>query len=438
VVNFTLDNWQLVDIPATLQGGVNVPFVAFLALNEREQSGAQALTPQPGTGIQTLYFSPSQNRAGRIPLLTLPETTGNRVYPSAAGNGVAYFIEGGAGRSPGLYILDVATGVSARVLPITELVQRGMVSRPVWSPDGNQLAIMLATEYATDIYLVPRDGSTPVNATNSGAYDLFPAFSPSGRYLAFVSDRAVCPTWVPEAPNTCDNTGTPPPDGGHLYVLDLETTTVQQLSETWLTEPPVWITDTVIGYAEGNPLFGDSERVLWTADVRTGQAREVRPDNTAAPIMLAEAWSPDGSQVIYQSAGSDADLSLIRRDGSVISNINGLTFPRFGVQAGWSPDGSRVAIGGLNGQCPFGSTVYEPAAERFIARGAPPPSMCAPSYSPDGVYIVFTGVSLNDFDGRSDIYVANPNGFGTVNLTGDLRGTMTLLGWVGGLNGDDG
>jgi hypothetical protein len=31
-----------------------------------------------------------------------------------------------------------------------------------------------------------------------------------------------------------------------------------------------------------------------------------------------------------------------------------------------------------------------------------------------------------------DVYVANPNGASAVNLTGSLRGTITLLGWVGG------
>ena len=35
-------------------------------------------------------------------------------------------------------------------------------------------------------------------------------------------------------------------------------------------------------------------------------------------------------------------------------------------------------------------------------------------------------------DGRVDVYVAGPNGFGASNLTANLRGTVQLLGWVGG------
>jgi hypothetical protein len=35
-------------------------------------------------------------------------------------------------------------------------------------------------------------------------------------------------------------------------------------------------------------------------------------------------------------------------------------------------------------------------------------------------------------DGRVDVYVATVNGFGAVNLTGSLRGSIKLLGWYGG------
>ncbi len=439
---FTLDNWQLLELPAVLQNGLSAPYVAFLTLNDREAAGAEALTPQPGTGVQTLYFSPSANRAQRIPLLELPESTGDRVYPAPAGNAVAYFIENGAGTAPGLYVLDMATGVTARVLPLTTLVQRGFASTPVWSRDGSRMAMMLATGYATDIFVTNRDGSAPTeitgngqyNLTNSGSYDLFPAFSPDGRYLAFVSDRELCPTWVPGQPRTCDGTGAPPPEGGHLYASDLESGTTTKLSDVWITEQPIWINNTLIGYAEGNPLFGDSERVLWTANVVTGETREIRPANTDNPLMIAEAWSPNGTQVIYQSAGTDAELTLLRVDGTLIDESNEVTYPRYGMQAVWSPDGTRIAVGGLNGQCPFGPTVIDPSEGlRFVASSNPLPSMCAPRYAPDGQSIAFTGVTQNQFDGRADIYVANFNGFGTVNLTGDLEGTMTLLGWVGGL-----
>ena len=431
VASFTLDNWEILSVPGYVESGLSQPHIAFLNLNNRDTEGS-VLTPQPGTGVQTLYFTPPVNRVQRFEVLTIPESTGDRVYIAPNGLGVAYFVEPGESKGAGLYVLDIAAGTDARVLPVTSLVQRGFVSEPVWNSAGDRFAITLATPYATDIYIVSRTGTPgPINATQSGAYDRFPAFSPDGRYLAFVSDREPCPTWVPQQPDTCDRTGTPPPDGGHLHILDFVTNEITKISDVWITETnaPRWINATQVAFAQGDPLFGDAERSLWVADVPTGTAREIVPNSATNPLMLSEAWSPNGTRVVYQSAGSTTELVMANLSGDVVARLDELNYPRYGVAASWAPDGSSIAVGGVNGQCPFGSTVLD-ASLSFLAQGNPPPSMCNPQYAPDGSYIAFLGVSLNNFDGRADVYTTNANGFGAVNLTGDLRGTMTLLGWI--------
>lgn len=68
---------------------------------------------------------------------------------------------------------------------------------------------------------------------------------------------------------------------------------------------------------------------------------------------------------------------------------------------------------------------------RPTADGNPPPSMCEPTYSPNGSLLAFTGVNPR-IDGRVDVYVANANGYGAQNLTANLRGQIKMLGWVGG------
>jgi Tol biopolymer transport system component len=99
------------------------------------------------------------------------------------------------------------------------------------------------------------------------------------------------------------------------------------------------------------------------------------------------------------------------------------------MAAAWSPDGSRVAIGGV-GQCPYGALVMD-SSLNVITAANPPPSMCEPAWSPDGQYIAFTGINPR-LDGRVDVYVANNNGYSIGNLTGAFRGQIRMFGWVGG------
>jgi Tol biopolymer transport system component len=73
---------------------------------------------------------------------------------------------------------------------------------------GERFALTLGNGYATDIFLFDRDGSPPQNITSDGSFNRFPQFSPDGTRLAFVSDRAICPSWFPNQPNTCDRTDT--------------------------------------------------------------------------------------------------------------------------------------------------------------------------------------------------------------------------------------
>lgn len=426
VTGFIFDNLQIVELPASLRQGTTSPLIAFINQNDRDQIG-NPLTPQPATNLETLYFSPPDNTAGRIAVLEMPAGTEDQVFIAPDGSAVAYLRPDPAG---GLYILNIELGVSGRVLPITSLVQRGIYSRPSWSPDGDQLAIALATGYDMDIFILNPDSTGARSVTPQGSYDFWPAWSPDGRYLLFVSDRPRCPSWIPGEPGACDPLTDEPPVGGSPFILELETGAVTQLSDQWLTEPPRWVNNRLVAFAVGDPAFGDPERILWLADVSVGQARPVRLNDPAAPnLYLAEAWSADGTAVVFQSAGASSEIVLMNANGSLLGRTAELTFARFGMAATWSPDGSRIAIGGVNGQCPYGTRVLD-ANFGFVARGNVPPSMCNPVYSPDGSWIAFTGVSPR-VDGRVDVYAANSSGFSALNLTGVLRGQMTLLGWVG-------
>lgn len=427
VTGFIFDNLQIVDLPDSLRQGITSPLIAFLNQNDRDQIG-NPLTPQPSTNLQTLYYAPPDNSAGRIPVLEMPAGTEDQVFIAPDGSAVAYLKPDPAG---GLYILNIELGVSGRVLPITSLVQRGIYSRPSWSPNGDQLAIALATGYDMDIFILNPDSTGARSVTPQGSYDFWPAWSPDGRYLLFVSDRPRCPSWIPGEPGACDALTDAPPVGGSPFILEIATGAVTQLSDQWLTEPPRWINNRLIAFSVGDPAFGDPERTLWLADVTTGRSRPVRlNDPSASSLYLSETWSPDGNAVVFQSAGTTSEIVLMNANGSVLGRTSELTFARYGMAAAWSPDGTRIAIGGVDGQCPYGTRVLD-GDFAFVARGNVPPSMCNPVYSPNGTWLAFTGVSPS-VDGRVDVYAANSSGFSAVNLTGVLRGQIKLLGWVGG------
>ncbi len=428
---FVYDNWSFIDAPAGLVAQLRSPQVAFLNTNNRDTVG-DPRTPQPGTNQQILYYL-SPNGGSPTTVLTMTAQTGDQVWIAPSGNAIAYMrLENNLG-TDGLYLIDLTldTPINGRVLPQTSLVVRGILSEPSWAPDGSRVALALETGYNIDIFTIGRDGSTPTNVTQHGSNDFWPAWSPDGTQLAFVSDRAVCPTWAPGQPDTCDGALNPPPPGGYVYVLNLATGEVRQISEQWVQEPPVWVNPRQIAYASGDPAFGDPERSLWMADVITGDTREVRLSQNDDPIKLAESWSPNGRQVVYQAPGAAGnELVLASVDGTIGGRIADLNFTRYGVATTWSPDGASLAVGGIGGQCPYGVIVLN-STFQSVARGNPPPSMCEPSFSPNGTLLAFTGVNPL-IDGRVDVYTANANGYGAQNLTANLRGQIKLLGWVGG------
>jgi dipeptidyl aminopeptidase/acylaminoacyl peptidase len=199
-----------------------------------------------------------------------------------------------------------------------------------------------------------------------------------------------------------------------------------------VAEPPYWINNSLLAFASGDPFdLLNPQRRLWLANVDAGTASEVRPQGIPeSASVLSEAWSPDGQQLFAQVADQVNQLLFMTREGRPLRRESDLEFPRYGMSAHWSPDGQRLAIGGSAGQCPYGVRV-KAADFRNLATGAPPPSMCDPVFSPDSRHIAFSGVNPR-VDGRNDIFIANSNGFGAINLTGNLRGQVELLGWVGG------
>ncbi|KAB2853545.1 MAG: hypothetical protein F9K46_18190 [Anaerolineae bacterium] len=212
-------------------------------------------------------------------------------------------------------------------------------------------------------------------------------------------------------------------------MLDAQTGQVQKINDIPLNSPPRWINNRYLSVTSGilDPLAGSSD--VWVYDIEAGSSWQVTPDDDA--LYTGAAWNDDASQVVYQRAADVTSVILAARLGAVVQNTDEYSFPRFGLTASWSPNGDYVAIGGRNGQCPYGLMVY---TNEFELVNIPSISVlaCEPIYSPTSNYLAFTGISTAPGqDGRVDIYLTNPSGVGLRSMTSTLRGPVQMLGWVG-------
>lgn len=108
-------------------------------------------------------------------------------YPAVSPDGavIAFTYAGQVWRVP-------ATGGEAVSLTPDE----DYATRPVWSPDGGQLAFAAKRHGHLDVYVLPATGGTPQRLTQNSAHDRPFAFSPDGRWIYFASARLGAPTSV--------------------------------------------------------------------------------------------------------------------------------------------------------------------------------------------------------------------------------------------------
>jgi Tol biopolymer transport system component len=124
------------------------------------------------------------------------------------------------GDDPDLAAVSADTGV-VRIL--TRSVDRGSYVNV--APDGESVAYVSRATGNDEIVLLPWADGPERNLTNDPSSDINPVWSRDGRYLAFLSDRAV-PSLAP---------------GYQLYSLDLVTGEVQRVGQQFVLTRPVWV-----------------------------------------------------------------------------------------------------------------------------------------------------------------------------------------------------
>ena len=145
---------------------------------------------------------------------------------------------------------------------------------------------------------------------------------------------------------------------------------------------------------------------IWIIDLRTGRERQIDPHFGAL------AWSPTGDVLATDGSASGERMRLLTPDGRAVSTFEF----RGDLESGfaWSPDGTRLALGG--------GTIVDRQG-RVLARYAPQSTDAAvahsPAWSPDGSTIVYARAAIGhaarppaSFLLQSDLF-AVPAGGGT-------------------------
>ena len=92
------------------------------------------------------------------------------------------------GKSSSVFIQDILTGNRTRVSKF-----EGINSSPNWSPDGSRLALTLSKDGNTEIYIMDLTTKLLKRITKHDGIDTEPAWSPDGQKLVFTSDRSGSP-----------------------------------------------------------------------------------------------------------------------------------------------------------------------------------------------------------------------------------------------------
>jgi Tol biopolymer transport system component len=228
------------------------------------------------------------------------------------------------GASQEIYTSD-PDGSDVQRLTKTDIHSRD--TSPAWSPGGGRIAFVSDRTGNFDVWLMNRDGSSPLNLTDSpandcGCFEPFfvfaqPAFSPDGRKIAFTSDLA--------------------DPGGNLdvYTLHLADGTVQRLTnDPGVDGEPDWSPDgTMIAFQSDRD--GDFELYAMNSDgsgvtqLTANEARDLQPD-----------WAPDGTMIAFASdRDGSPDIFTMNANGSGATNLT--HDPAFDERPDWQSIGAQ-------------------------------------------------------------------------------------------------
>jgi dipeptidyl aminopeptidase/acylaminoacyl peptidase len=251
---------------------------------------------------------------------------------------------------------DALRAGETRLPTIEQLIELKRPGSVAMSPDGTRIAFT-ATEtnwddnaYETEILVVDARGAEPIQLTRARKSSTAPAWSPDGRWLAFISDRSdarqiyvINPNGGEAAALTSVEDGVGAfewaPDGKSIAftMLDPKSDAMKERDkrsgEFEIVDADYRMTHLHVIQVEPRGGQPAKPRRLTTGDYTVGSFR----------------WSPDGKTIVFErrknpdaSSSGTADISVLTVDDSAVTTV--VTQEGPDTNPRWSPDGKQIAF----------------------------------------------------------------------------------------------
>ncbi|HEY8204365.1 MAG TPA: protein kinase [Pyrinomonadaceae bacterium] len=220
---------------------------------------------------------------------------------------------------PNLFALDVVSGQATQV---TKFESSESSNPPSFSLSLNEdrIAYTERKNKQVDIWVMPKNGGSPVRVTNDSAEDRNPVWHPDGKRIIYSSVR----------------------DGTYqLCIAYLDGRAPLQITSGEGDKIALEISDNgteILYYA------AKEESDIWRVNVETAAESAFTSDPGT------ELWpdlSPDGKEVVYQSVDDPAQGAKLKNSlilARAVKNGEAVQLTAGGINPTWSPDSSRVAF----------------------------------------------------------------------------------------------
>jgi TolB protein len=165
---------------------------------------------------------------------------------------------------------------------------------PAWSPDGKKIAFVSSmgkagSSFSPQLYIVDVDGSGLRRITDTPrTYESDPAWSPDGKRIAFSKGK------------------------GDIYTIKIDGTGLRQLtSDKGGEREPTWSPD---GKKIAFVIYDD----IYTMNATDGSQQENLTHHNFAGASSPD-WSPDGEEIAFSSGAGD--IFVMKADGTKVEQL---------------------------------------------------------------------------------------------------------------------